>query len=108
MVTWALIIFGLLLPAGIGYTIGRGRDRGGLGFALGLLLSWLGVVIALLLTTGGARCPACAEHVKREATVCKHCGTEFTIDEGWWTTRRDAVPGRRGPSSDVRDYMRGE
>jgi alpha/beta superfamily hydrolase len=27
------------------------------------------------------KCPKCAEIIKLEAKVCKHCGNEFTVDE---------------------------
>lgn len=78
--TWQLIFFGLVLPAGIAYSIGRGRDRGGLGLLLGLLLSWIGVVLALFLPSGGLKCPACAERIKPDATICKHCHTPLVMD----------------------------
>lgn len=93
--TWQLIFFGLVLPAGIAYSIGRGRDRGGLGLLLGLLLSWIGVVIALFLTTGGMDCPLCREKIKHDAQVCKHCGATIETEEGWWKTTVKATPPTR-------------
>ena len=80
--SWELIVIAWVLPIGIAYTIGRGRDRGGAGLLLGLLLSWLGVVVALFLPAGGVKCPACAERVKVEAKVCRHCGTPLALVEG--------------------------
>lgn len=95
MTLWAIILFLVLLPGGVGYTIGRSRDQGAAGLVLGLLLSWLGVIICLLLPSGGVRCPMCAERVRRDARVCFHCGADVT------GVGRDA-------NVAVRDFMRGE
>ncbi|WP_248345400.1 zinc ribbon domain-containing protein [Anaeromyxobacter paludicola] len=52
------------------------------------LLATLPVSIAMLylgtrLSPKGSKvCPACAEHVKRKATACKHCGHTFQPGEG--------------------------
>lgn len=65
----------------------RGRDPGRW-FALALLASPLLAVI-LVMALGRidpdaptddthVRCPACAEWVRREAVVCKHCGGHLT------------------------------
>jgi hypothetical protein len=75
----SLIIIGLAMivaPAILGFQIGSHKDRDS-GLALGLFLSWLGVLILRLLPPGGKRCPECAEQVKRSACVCKHCGYRF-------------------------------
>ncbi len=72
-------VVGLVLLAGIfvapiyvGYRLGQDRGSPILGLVLGLLLSWLGVLIVALLPRKG-RCPWCAEPVQREAVVCPHC-----------------------------------
>lgn len=70
----------------LGVMIGSSKGRSGAGFALGFLLGPLGVIITLFLKpdtakveeealgSGGMRkCPFCAELVKTEALVCKHC-----------------------------------
>ena len=76
-----VMIFGLL-----GMAIGRRKGRSGAGFFFGALLGPLGW---LLITVGpdysaeavaakkGKKCPFCAEVVKEEAIVCKHCGRDL-------------------------------
>lgn len=67
----------------------KGRSGGGW-FLLGCLLGPLGIVLALVvgkdekvvaaaaLKAGTAvKCPACAELIKPEANVCKHCQTDL-------------------------------
>lgn len=71
----------------IGFSIGIGAwaqsfDRNFIGWTfIALLLSPVIAVIILLgvgrLEEEGKKCPKCAEMVKPEAQVCKHCGHEF-------------------------------
>ncbi|MGC8839784.1 MAG: zinc ribbon domain-containing protein [Anaerolineae bacterium] len=49
----------------------------GWGCALGFLLGPIGTLIALLSKGRLRRCPYCAEMVRPEATVCKHCGKDL-------------------------------
>ena len=63
--------------------------NGLLGFIVGVLLGPFGIIIAFFMgdqakkeeatvQQGAAKkCPRCAELVKRDALVCKHCGHEF-------------------------------
>jgi hypothetical protein len=40
------------------------------------------LIAAFLLLMGGAvskKCPKCAEQIKKDAQVCKHCGHSFTV-----------------------------
>lgn len=79
-----------LIPA----AVASGKGRSGFGmFLLSLVLSpLLGLVIALFLERRGAvdergarsgvsrthwACPACAEVIRRDAKVCKHCGRDL-------------------------------
>jgi len=41
----------------------------------------LGLIMANKTKPGEKHCPRCAESIKAEATVCRHCGQEFTPDE---------------------------
>jgi len=82
------LLGGWLAPIVIAALITESRGRGALvGLLLGLVLSWLGVVIALLLgeafevsPRGSSRlyreCPHCKERMRRDAHVCPHCRYE--------------------------------
>jgi hypothetical protein len=91
------LLVGWLAPIVIAALITESRGRGALvGLLLGLILSWLGVVIALLL--GEAleasprvrsrlyrECPHCKERMRRDAHVCPHCRYESPaeiLDDG--------------------------
>jgi hypothetical protein len=101
--TFVLIIAGaaLLVQAGLASIVGylaakRGRSAMGY-FWLSFLLTFvIGLIILLIQTSGSqrvkrdyqnpnfgfldgeraAKCPKCAEWIKAEASVCKHCGHE--------------------------------
>ena len=82
----------------IGSLIASGKGNSGCGgFALGVLLGPIGILIALFSSDNEKvkrqrsgdtkKCPYCAEYVKEDAVVCKHCGrdltagSKFNIDE---------------------------
>lgn len=74
--------------------IGSNKGRSGfLWFLIGFLLSVLGIVLALVtkkdsqtleskaLASGTQKkCPYCAELIKTEAIICKHCNREQTVN----------------------------
>jgi hypothetical protein len=81
LVGW--IVFGLVFwvaPAVVGFRMGE-RKNVPLGLALGLLFSWIGIIVLALLPHRGPRCPGCAEHVRLGATICRYCGTRLTPHE---------------------------
>lgn len=84
---WMLgALVGLLAAQRRGFPVAEGIIGG---LVLGPLLAWL-----LFLRAQMPRCPACAEFVKAEATVCKHCQHALT-------------PASGQPSSSVESYSLG-
>jgi len=77
----SLVGLGVLLvaPVFICYRMGRARNRRGWPYAF--LLGWPGVLLLALLGRS-KKCPDCAELVRADARVCKHCGHRFA-SEGW-------------------------
>lgn len=96
---WLIVV--LVVNAGFSWIVGyiatqKGRSFGGF-FALSFFLSFLVGILAVIaiprretphgsgassqfvVTRDGekAKCPYCAEWVKSEATICKHCGKEI-------------------------------
>ena len=83
----------------VGAMIAGGKGNSGCGgFVLGVLLGPIGLLIAFFSSdnddkkrekTGDVKkCPYCAEYVKEDAVVCKHCGrtlnnrgTKFNIED---------------------------
>lgn len=72
----------------VGAMIASGKGNSGCGgFALGMLLGPIGLLIAFFssddekekLAKSGytKKCPYCAEYVKQDAVVCKHCGRDL-------------------------------
>lgn len=88
-----LIVFILCgIAAGI-IAANKGRSVAGWAF-LGVLFGPIGVLLALVVAKNQAaidqraiaagesrKCPMCAEVVKREAVVCKHCGSPLSAIE---------------------------
>jgi hypothetical protein len=88
-----------VLPIFVGKSIGDRKGRAG--WAWGLLLGWLGVIIVACLSDkrsdahqlqpghpvslpqpqSGKTCPDCAETVQPAARVCRFCGHRFEGSE---------------------------
>ena len=79
-----------LICGGVAAMIASSKGGSGvLGFVAGLLLGPLGIVAACFMgnekqaeanriaSGDNKKCPRCAELVKVDALVCKHCGNEF-------------------------------
>lgn len=85
-----ILWIGLSVLAGV---IAANKGRSGIGFFFlaAILSPLIGIIAALVakpnterveqkeLDRGSSRkCPSCAELIKYEAKVCKHCGREFS------------------------------
>ena len=86
MITLYLLPLLLLsvIPAYIAQTKGKSF---GAWYVYGLFLLPITFVHSLILGRNDKKCPHCAELVKLEATVCKHCGNALEV-----TTVLEAMP----------------
>ncbi len=79
-----IVIIGLIF-GGIGAAIANSKGRNPWGwFALCFLFSLIALIVLLFLPNLKKKelaetkvSPKCAERVKREASICKHCSHEF-------------------------------
>jgi hypothetical protein len=75
MMEW--FIFWLIINCVVGYLIGQQKNDVATAIVLSILLGPIGWLIAALSRGNLRKCPHCAEFVKLEATVCRHCGKEL-------------------------------
>ena len=77
---FAFLSFWIICGA-IAGSIYKQKDRSfGTGCLVGVLFGPLGIIFALVTPTAGIKCPFCAETIKYEAVVCRHCGREVPED----------------------------
>ena len=69
-----ILLFLGLIPAYIAQTKGRSF---GAWYVYGLFLLPITLIHSLLLSSNDKKCPQCAELVKLDAKICKHCGNKF-------------------------------
>ena len=70
---WIWPLIGIIIGWAIASERGMAPAMGALGGAL------LGpfAILLIAVTPTEKKCPKCAENVKKEAVVCKHCGHDF-------------------------------
>ena len=71
-----LIIIGIV-GAVASYSIAKSKDRNAFGWFLVGLIPVIGLVIVVLLTANGKKCPQCAEIIRLGARVCRYCSYRF-------------------------------
>ncbi|MBA2435711.1 MAG: zinc ribbon domain-containing protein [Pyrinomonadaceae bacterium] len=77
-----IILFWAIVGGFVGALIGQRKGRTGEGAVLGLILGPIGWLVVALgpdykTAQESRKCPFCAELVKKEANVCKHCGRDL-------------------------------
>ena len=72
-------IFWLIVNCVVGYLIGQQKNDVGSAIVVSILLGPIGWLIAGLSSGNLRKCPHCAEFVKPEATVCRHCGKDLPL-----------------------------
>lgn len=70
-------IFWVGVNALIGYAIGKPKNNAGGAMLVSGPLGPIGWIIAALSSGNLKTCPFCAEGVRPEAVVCKHCGRDL-------------------------------
>jgi hypothetical protein len=74
------IILWIGINALIGYAIGKSKNAIADCVALSVILGPIGWLVALAIKGQVRKCPFCAELVRPEANVCKHCGRDLPAE----------------------------
>jgi hypothetical protein len=70
----------ILIGAGIGFAASRVRGFSSIaGIVLGAVLGIFALLLFLIRGQNQKKCPHCAEWVKADASICKHCKNAFAI-----------------------------
>jgi hypothetical protein len=72
-----IVIFWCCINAVIGFAIGKQKNEIGAAITLSILLGPIGWFLIVLSRGNLRKCPFCAEQVKPEAVICKHCGNKL-------------------------------
>jgi hypothetical protein len=84
-----LILLWLGINALIGYALGKPKNEVGASILICILLGPIGWLLCILNKGKLRKCPYCAEDVKPEAVVCRHCGRDLPV------TTEASVPDQR-------------
>ncbi len=85
--TFALWLAAVVGAVWVSVHMGRKKGLALLGWVLGILLGWIGVIIMLVIPSSpesqrreallsGFACPHCQEPVRHGASACPHCGRD--------------------------------
>ena len=61
----------------IGYALGKQKNEVGVSILICILLGPIGWLLCILNKGKVRKCPYCAEDVKPQAVVCRHCGRDL-------------------------------
>jgi hypothetical protein len=71
------IVLWCCVNTAIGYVIGKHKNEVGAAITLSILFGPIGWFVTVLSKGNLRKCPFCAEQIKPEAVICKHCGNKL-------------------------------